>query len=310
MKPIWPNNKKFAFTIIDDTDMSTVDNVKPVYDLLNELGIKTTKTVWVYPPRDNVKGECLYDSHYKDFILKLRDYGFEIAFHGTGSGGFRREETLEAIEVFNKIIGYYPKLHVNHGNNPDGIYWGHKRFSYPFNILYKLLARNSIKFSGEDKDSMFFWGDICKQNIKYIRNRVFTGINTLRYDPYMPYEERGKEKYSNYWFSSSDGFDADIFCNLIRQENIERLYCEGGCCIVYTHFGYGFVDRNGRVVKQFKERVEYIAKKDGWFAPASEVLDYLQSQRKFDGYLSAFSSYKMDFNWFMERVYRKLYMKV
>ncbi len=49
----WPSGKKFAFTIIDDTDHGTVSNLKPVYDLLNELGIKTTKTVWVYPPRDS-----------------------------------------------------------------------------------------------------------------------------------------------------------------------------------------------------------------------------------------------------------------
>jgi hypothetical protein len=34
-----PNNKKFAFTILDDTDLSTVENVSPVYRLLAELRI-------------------------------------------------------------------------------------------------------------------------------------------------------------------------------------------------------------------------------------------------------------------------------
>lgn len=49
MKFQWPNNKKFAFTIIDDTDNGTVENTKPVYDFLYKKGIITTKTVWVYP---------------------------------------------------------------------------------------------------------------------------------------------------------------------------------------------------------------------------------------------------------------------
>ena len=42
----FPNNKKFAFTILDDTDLSTVENVGPVYRLLAELDMRTTKSVW------------------------------------------------------------------------------------------------------------------------------------------------------------------------------------------------------------------------------------------------------------------------
>ena len=49
----WPSNKKFAFTIVDDTDNATVENIKPVYDLLHKLSICSTKTIWVYPPRDS-----------------------------------------------------------------------------------------------------------------------------------------------------------------------------------------------------------------------------------------------------------------
>ena len=37
----WPNGKQFAFTIIDDTDKSTVENIKPVYDYLYSHGLKT-----------------------------------------------------------------------------------------------------------------------------------------------------------------------------------------------------------------------------------------------------------------------------
>ena len=42
----WPEDKAFAFTIIDDTDYATIENIKPVYDFLYDAGLKTTKTVW------------------------------------------------------------------------------------------------------------------------------------------------------------------------------------------------------------------------------------------------------------------------
>ncbi len=77
----FPNNKRFAFTILDDTDLSTVTNIGPVYCLLNELGMRTTKTVW---PLASVRagrlgGASLQDREYLNFILKLKESGFEIA---------------------------------------------------------------------------------------------------------------------------------------------------------------------------------------------------------------------------------------
>ena len=41
-KILWPDNKKFAFTIFDDTDRANLENIKIVYDFLNKLGFKTT----------------------------------------------------------------------------------------------------------------------------------------------------------------------------------------------------------------------------------------------------------------------------
>ena len=47
----WPGGKSFAFTVFDDTDRATVENVGPVYRFLAELGFLTTKSVW--PIRGN-----------------------------------------------------------------------------------------------------------------------------------------------------------------------------------------------------------------------------------------------------------------
>ena len=44
-KIVWPQGKKFAFTIFDDTDLSKPGNYEVVYDFLRDLGFKTTKSV-------------------------------------------------------------------------------------------------------------------------------------------------------------------------------------------------------------------------------------------------------------------------
>ena len=53
---------------------------------------------------------------------------------------------------------------------------------------------------------------------------------------------------------------------------------EGGLCIVYTHFASGFVKDSG-VHDEFKTKITKLASMDGWFAPASEILDYVISQK-------------------------------
>ena len=102
---MFPDGKKFAFTIFDDTDYATVANVKPVYDLLYVCGIKTTKSVWVYPSRGFFNGSSLQDKEYLDFIHELRDRGFEIGLHNIGDGLFTRQEISDGLNIFKEYIG-------------------------------------------------------------------------------------------------------------------------------------------------------------------------------------------------------------
>ena len=46
MAVTFPDGKRFAFTIFDDTDVGTLESLRPIYDLLAQLGLRTTKTVW------------------------------------------------------------------------------------------------------------------------------------------------------------------------------------------------------------------------------------------------------------------------
>lgn len=267
----FPHNKKFAFTIIDDTDGADLENVKPIYELLAKLGFRTTKTVWVYPSKDKFKGSSLADYRYRQFIKKLQKQGFEIALHGVGSGDFKRAEIIEGLETFQKFFGF-PKIQINHAQNPDNLYWGIKRFR----ILQPFWRLG--QFKGDQKSSEYFWGDLSKKQIKYVRNFTFRNINTLKSDSLMPYQDKSKP-YVNYWFSSSDGADEEKFNQLTTPGNIERLKKEGGASIIYTHFASGFV-KNGRLNRDFQNNLKYLARQDGWFVPAGELLDYLLKTRK------------------------------
>ena len=100
-----PNNKKFIFTIIDDTDDAFSPNIDKVYDVLIDNGLKTTKTVWVFPVRDNErsKGDCLQNDNFKKFILKIKAKGFEIGLHNVGSGDlYKREEIIKGLTAIRR----------------------------------------------------------------------------------------------------------------------------------------------------------------------------------------------------------------
>lgn len=282
-----------------------MDSVKPVYDLLLDLDMRTTKTVWVYPPRDKFTGQSLTDEEYLVFVQYLKDRGFEIALHGVGSGSFSREEIISGLDYFKDSMGDYPYIQINHAENPHNIYWGYDRYVFPLRGLIRLMYQNKKRFYGDDIDSEYFWGDLCKRYIKYTRNHCFNGINTLRYDPLMPGRIHHKLSCSNYWFSSSDGHTIQEFFDLIAPANIEKLERENGACIVYTHFGEGFVDKRGEVRQEFAQRLRFLAGRPGWFVPAGALLDHL-SENKADREHSISYLRRLDRMWFMERIVKKL----
>ncbi len=305
-KGFWPEGKAFAFTVVDDTDNSTITNLKPVYDLLYKHNLLTTKTVWVYPSRNRYKGDCLQNEAYKDFVLELQKKGFEIGLHNAGSGEYKRAEIQAGLKAFEHIFGQFPKLHINHGFNPDNIYWGYKRYGKVLGFFFKHFSGGGRNFYGEDSNSDVFWGDEVKKHIKYIRNRVFNGINTLKYDPKMPYIEKNKSQYSNYWFSSSDGHTVKEFNCLISPENITKLEQENGLCIVYTHFASHFVDNNGEVNAEFQSKIKALSRANGWFAPASTILDYLLQKQIESKSPHAWYIFKLDMKWLWDRIVKKI----
>ncbi len=294
---IFPNNKKFAFTIIDDTDGDMVENTKPVYQLLSRLGFKTTKTIWAFKPRDRFKGMALEDYHYRQYIKKLQREGFEIALHNVGSGKFNRQDVLDGLEIFRQFIGFYPKIQINHSQNRDSIYWGIKRFS-----LLRPFWRFSY-FKGDDPESIYYWGDYHKKHIKFTRNFTYQNLNTLKVDPYMPYSDNQKPS-ANFIFSASEGADVSKFNKLLSEKNIDDLIKEGGAAIIYTHFASGFV-RNGRVDRQFEKLLIYLARLGGWYAPAGDILEFLLAQKKDKSILRG-QKINLELKWCWDKIKEKI----
>jgi len=302
----WPKNKKFAFTIIDDTDNSTIENIKPVYDYLTSKGILATKTIWIYPPNDHYSGSSLRDQNYLEYIKELKLNGFDIQLHNVGSGKFKRDTIIKGLKEFKLILGTFPKIHINHSQNTDNLYWGYKRHVFPFRLLFGLIQRNK-SFEGEESDSPYFWGDWSAGILKYTRNYVFNDINTLKMDPKMPWRDTRKPLV-NYWFSSSDGHSLDEFISLLEEKNIQRLSDEGGACIVYTHFASGFVAEDGTLNQDFKRAIDLLSKHDAWFTTATELLDFLvQNQEnrtvKYPYLL------RLNTKWLIHRIIKKIKFK-
>ena len=275
----FPGNKRFAFTIFDDTDLATVENVGPVYEFLARCGMRTTKSVWTLAPTQPVRigGATLAEPAYLEFVLKLKEQGFEIAFHGATSHSATREQTEEALERFKELVGYYPKIHCNHSMNRDNIYWGAARFgTRRWRLLYRLATiAKDRRYEGHLPRSPYFWGDLCRKHVRYVRNLAFWEINLLNVCPAMPYHVPSMP-YVNYWFTSTQAADVDAFCEAVSPEKQRQLEEEGGVSILYTHLGAGFV-RNNKLDPRFCRLIEALAARGGWFVPTSDILDHLRS---------------------------------
>src|SRR5687768_8796569 len=121
----FPDGHRFAFTIIDDTDVATVENVGPVYRLLAELGMRTTKTVWPVPcpegSRNFGTSQTLDDPAYLAFVLDLAKQGFEIAYHGATMESSKRARTQRALDRFVELFGASPRVYANHSFNRENL---------------------------------------------------------------------------------------------------------------------------------------------------------------------------------------------
>ena len=280
-RPRWPDGKDFAFTVFDDTDLATVENTRPVYDLLGQLGFRTTKSVWAlkgaYPPV--IGGMTADDPAYRAWTLDLQAAGFEIGSHGATYHSSPRDLVIRSADRFREIYGHDPVTFANHAGCAESIYWGVDRVSGPARLAYNVMTRFSRRdlFRGHREGDPLFWGDICRERVRYVRNFTYTNINTLAACPFMPYHDPDRP-YVNAWFASSEGANVHAYNDCISEVNQDRLETEGGACIMYTHFASGF-SSEGRLDERFSALMNRLARKNGWFVPVGTLLDFLAKER-------------------------------
>lgn len=279
-KIAWPEGKQFAFTIFDDPDLDTAENVAAIYPFLEDLGLRTTKAVWPIRGKGvpEVGGTTCEDELYLRWVLALKEKGFEIALHNVTYHTSTREETVHGLEMFHQLFGHYPYSMANHTGCSESIYWGRARLSGTQRAIYDLLRdRNDHAYHGHIETSSLFWGDLCRDKIKYVRNFALSNINTLAACPAMPYRDPARP-YVNYWFAASEGPKVKSFNSMISEANQDQLVSEGGACIMYTHLAAGFVE-DGKLNRRFRSLMERLSSMNGWFVPVRTLLDFILQVR-------------------------------
>ncbi|NLE74972.1 MAG: hypothetical protein GX604_10150 [Actinobacteria bacterium] len=301
---IWPEGRRFAFSVFDDTDGTTMQNGPPVYEFLSDLGFRITKSVWpiqVKTGRPSMGGTTCADPAYAGWVNRLQEQGFEIGLHSVTDTTASREEWLAGLDKFYELFGHYPMIHANHTGCRDSIYWGDQRVSGVRRCAYNLLTKfRNRDFQGHLPGTVGYWGDLCARHIKYVRNFVYADINTLSECPYMPYHDPDRP-FVRSWFASSEGPSVEAFNRTLSEINQERLEIEGGACIMYTHFANGFYE-NGKLNSRFVSLMHRLSSRPGWFVPVSTLLDYLEAYRGHRYVITTSERRRLERRWLMHKI--------
>jgi len=168
-----------------------VENIKPIYDLLETLGFRTSKTAWmkkcVGRSKNFYRSQTMEEPEYAEYVhsLKKRDsrsvstaprwnrvLGINFGCPGKIQGTFRGipEDSLQPCRKQGQpLLGSGT---VQHAGIPSCLQID------PF--------FESTLLSGQDPESDFFWGDACRNHIKYMRNFCYDEVNVLKINPSMP----------------------------------------------------------------------------------------------------------------------------
>lgn len=282
----WPGGHSFAFSIFDDTDWTTLENGPPIYDLLTESGIHVTKSVWPTEPTRwrTTGGSTCEDPAYLAWVLELQSAGHEIGFHNATDHPSTRAETISALDAFRSHFGHDPRVGADHAGNKEALYWGPRRLTgvrrKAYSVAERIAQPRRPGFSGEDPDSPYYWGDVCRDRIEYWRNFTFAATNVLDVCPMVTYHDP-ERPLVNKWFASTHAPRLEPFLNRLAPPQLDRLEASGGLCLIYTHFGIDFAP-DGQLDGRFAATIADLSRRNGWFAPVSEILDHLVALRSPD----------------------------
>ena len=273
-----PGSYSFGFTIVDDTDNSKLEYIKPIYDYLTEIGMRGTRALWV---RDSDgywgrKGDTTNRTDYRDYCVELQDLGFEIAMHTPSGDDDTREQIIWGFNRFKEIFGDYPYNYVMHSSNKENFWGGENNFGHDPHSPYYCI--DIIRDMGCNVE-----GDILHGGLN-----IFAHRNRLRHSMFsIP-------SFYRFWLP-----DKYTFLDGVNKRDLEELENERGVSIVSTHFASSYSDvfYNGtweeanpstfsaynstygwntsftyRLNLSVKEKFDHIASLGGWYVPVKAIL--------------------------------------
>lgn len=279
MKISWlPDSYQAAITITDDPDNGDFCAFKTMYDFMMDIEFPVTRAMWVYKNIEptgtphleiSFKAPLLTEPECLHYCKKLSEHGFEICLHGASCGNNDRLHTTSALTFLKNEIGESP-VYICHSKNAENLYWDAKTANSHLEMrLLQLYTKN--RCFGDIADSNYFWGDICRENIKYIRMYRTRSFNTLAFNPSMPYHDFSKP-FVNYWFSATKGHIPHLFTG----DNIDQLCQEEGVSILYQYL-HKYVNENLVIHPEVKKSLQRVASDNRILKlPVSAILERLK----------------------------------
>jgi len=285
----YPEARAFGFTIVHDADSAYSRRLAPIMEAFDAIGLKITVTVfpfwaawapdpvqmwkqwWAQDPFFAPVAVPLEDPEERQFYVELARRGHEIAMHTPSETSSCRADVIRAFEFFESVFGFPPKMYVEH--SPDNNLDAQKRSgSDPTSSYYNtdLLNRSGC------------WVWVCDEETEF-SNVVGKQFNVLS-DQDGPFCPRAREKFGilrAFLRSPTKPSDGDGFLTAFDDRTFNALEKERGLAIVYTHLAMGWLDpKTRRLRHDIAQRLEGLARRNVWFAPASAILDRFSAIRQ------------------------------
>jgi hypothetical protein len=290
---LFPEGYTFGFTIIHDADCAYSRRLAPLFEAFDEFGFKLTVTAFVFwadwanngaiwrewkeAERDGgdffaPKAVPLVDDKEREFYVELANRGHEIGIHTPSDTSDTRHDIVRAFEFFKEVFGHYPKVYTEHSGSTNKEAQANEG-SKPESIYYNADLLNDY--------GPWVWID-DEWGIPHNRHAQFYDILAVNGSPFNKVAEmkygiaKGFLRSGKWREGDGDGFLAGY-----SDENIDLLEKNRGLALVYTHLDKKWLDSGTRQMRgAIKDQLRYLASKNGWFVPASTILDRAQAIQK------------------------------
>lgn len=284
----YPDGHRFAFTIVQDADSAYSRRLAPLFDEFDALKMKLTATVFVFwaewahggrswtewlsnatPEQSFFRPIAvpLVDPAERAFYLSLAARGHEIGMHSASETSDTAAQTERAFEYFTQVFGHPPSVYVEHSHKNN---------------------KEALVNEGADPRSPYYILEILRRYRPWVWLDDPLGLprpeNPRYFDlfsiPGGPFNAELSRRYGLSKVFMRSGLaaqaDGDGFLNWYSPANIDLLERDRGLALVYTHLDKKWLDVTTRKMREpLRERLRYLASKNGWFAPAGRILDRL-----------------------------------